>query len=128
MSSGIEKRGENPWRMPKLVQKFPAELRGMKHRLADAIGEAGFTQKDLERASGVNQSGISLLLNDGRETGGSLANFVRVATALRVRVGWLLSGEEPRRLPGVLPPAKPKVVDADQQLPTHVTVRAKNNK
>ncbi len=99
------------------------------------MSDANFTQKDLEQISGVSQGNISVLLNAKRANGGTLNNAIRLAHALRVRVGWLLEAEGPKRLQGVEPPPKPTPVDpqaqavnVDEESSTHVPVRAKHAK
>lgn len=115
--------------MPQITNKLPPGwLKGLAGRLEEAMGDANFTQKDLEASSRVTQGNISLLLNQQRETGGTVAAAIRLANALHVRVGWFLVGEEPKRLPGVLPPPKPKLVDVDKEPGAHVSVRAKHSK
>jgi transcriptional regulator with XRE-family HTH domain len=64
--------------VPQVSHKLsPSWLKAVGHRLGEAMSDADFTQKDLEHASGVSQGNISLLLNAGRETGGTLLNAIR---------------------------------------------------
>jgi transcriptional regulator with XRE-family HTH domain len=122
--------------VPQVSHKLsPSWLKAVGHRLGEAMSDADFTQKDLEHASGVSQGNISLLLNAGRETGGTLLNAIRLANALRVRVGWLLEGEGPKRSAGITIPPKPtlvdpkaELIDADEESGSHVPVRAKHAK
>ena len=74
----------------------------MPTRLALALdefvpgGRSG-AQRKAALAAGIQQSTISRALDPDRLAGVSANQLVRLARALRVRIGWLLTGEEPMR-------------------------------
>ena len=110
--------------MPKLTIKTPPEVQELPLRMELAMRAGGVNQVELARRTKVAQSAISRLLSE-RPSGGLVAHLVTIANALDVRVGWLLVGEEPMRLPGSRAPV---VIDADaaSQRAPHVSMRAKN--
>lgn len=112
--------------MPKVTIKVPVEVKLLPSRMEQAMQLEGVDQRELGRRAGLSQSTVSRLLT-GRETGGSVAHVVLAARALRVRVGWLIEGEEPMR-PGSRAPV---VIDADAAAGDHspdVPVRSKHNR
>ncbi len=72
-------------------------MTGLPGRLREEREKQGLEQKQLGRLAGVSQSQISRI-EAARErwAGTTAATIIRLAAALRVRVGWLLVGEEPK--------------------------------
>lgn len=67
------------------------DLQGLPARLVEAL--AGREQKWLSKHSGVDEGGISRLLRGLSLTGVTADTILRLARALGVSPGWLLSGD-----------------------------------
>lgn len=82
--------------MPKLTTPIDEEFQALPERIALALKEVGMAQRQAATQAGISPSTISRI--DEARLGAISANqLVRLAKALRVRVGWLLVGEEPMR-------------------------------
>ena len=82
--------------MPKQTLKLPDAMRDIPKRVAERMAEMGINGKELATKTGHAPSRISDLLAGKKLDGLSAAVAIRVALALRVRIGWLLVGDEPK--------------------------------
>lgn len=107
---------------------MPSTMAGVPKRLEGAMERKRWQASDLAAASGVGADVISRIISGERLSGSQAATFVRLATALEVPVGWLLTGEGPKSLlliqadnggvaaakPPELDGAKPRRLDEDR--------------
>lgn len=73
-------------------------LLSFSDRLQAAMDAEGFRQIDLASKVGLSRAAINQLIS-GTSKGMKPDNLVAVARALRVRIEWLATGEEPMRDP-----------------------------
>lgn len=72
--------------------------RELGRRVQEAREEAGMGVNDLDRAIGAAEgSGYTSRLESGDKVRPSAIFMARIASALKVRIEWLLRGEEPKR-------------------------------
>ncbi|MEM6276313.1 MAG: adenosylcobalamin-dependent ribonucleoside-diphosphate reductase [Pseudomonadota bacterium] len=90
-----------------VAEETPSEEHSQGARLVAAMSDSAFeTQGELATASGVNQSLISQYSNNKRKM--SRNDAEALASALRVKAGWLLFGEDaPGGNAGLTPTAPP---------------------
>lgn len=113
--------------MPKLTAPIDEDFSSLPERIALALKESGMKQREAARAAQISASTISRA--DGERLGAVSANqLVRLARALRVRVGWLLVGEEPMRNPPPGAVRMPLVFVEPPADPGNVGTRAKRNR
>ena len=86
-------------------------------RLQAAMDAEGIMQADLARQVGVTRAAINQVLS-GASKGLKPENLVAVARALRVRVEWLATGEEPMR-PDIVTPFDREVLRYLHAIPEH---------
>lgn len=78
----------------KRVEPIPSEWAAFPARLRYAQELRNIDGKTLAAESGVSASSISRILS-GRSIEVAAPSVILIAAALRVRAGWLLTGEEP---------------------------------
>jgi transcriptional regulator with XRE-family HTH domain len=82
--------------MPRVnLRGLPVAMHGFGARLRQARREAGLSMGELAEEIGAQKSTISLAERDIRPP--ALAETVRMAEALGIRVAWLIVGEAPMR-------------------------------
>lgn len=69
-------------------------LLSFSDRLQAAMDAEGLNQADLAKAVGLSRAAINQVVS-GATKGMKLHNLVAVARALKVRIEWLATGEEP---------------------------------
>lgn len=67
-----------------------------RERLREAVSRSGLTQAEIARRAGLAPETLSRVLH-GHHARPEFSTVVRIARALRVRVGWLLDEPEMRR-------------------------------
>jgi hypothetical protein len=85
---------------------LPPELDGIDKRLDLAIHRAGFTSADaVDKAADIAAGRTGRIIDRDRVAGIQAVTLVRLARALNVSAGWLITGEggiEPHRAPLVI--------------------------
>jgi transcriptional regulator with XRE-family HTH domain len=78
---------------PRKGPAVPIEMTGLPERLKRAMRNRGVDQPELAKNAGVSQGAISKLVNGGSLEGATAVVVARLALALRVPSGWLLTAE-----------------------------------
>lgn len=73
------------------------DFSGFRERLTGAFAESGMSKSDLARAIGESPQLLNRWMNSGQKTLPAASYVARLASALRVNVLWLITGEGPRR-------------------------------
>lgn len=71
----------------------PSEMLGLPERLERAMRDRGLDQPKLAKRAGVSQAAVSKLVTGGSLHGATAVVVARIAIALEVPSGWLLTAD-----------------------------------